>query len=138
MLPICNVSLPPQFVQKLLLPLVFNTLTVILLVWFSYLCSVVVNSLPVPEAWYLSSILDDLWLLQPKQFLIHILPFPLLLGLSYTHFVSFIWKELYVDASMWMHTPCECRVQNRTSGPLLPALLTILRGSVHFSHHYSL
>lgn len=30
---------------------------------------------PVPVAWYLSSISDDLWLLQPERFLIHILPF---------------------------------------------------------------
>lgn len=66
-------------------------------------------------------------------------PFPLHLGLNYTHFISLIWRELYVYASMWTHTPCECRVQSRTSGSLLlPALLTILRGSVHFSHHFSL
>lgn len=121
---ICNVSLPSQLVQKLFLPLVFNTLTMILLIWFSYLCSVVVNSLPVPVAWYLSSTLDDLWLLHPEHFLIHSLSFPLLLGLNYTHFISLIWRELYVYTSMWTHTPCGCRIQSRTLGPLLPALLT--------------
>lgn len=135
MFRICNVSLPSQLVQKLFLPLVFNALTMILLVWSSYLCSVVVNSLPVPVPWYLSSTSDGLWLFHPKHFLIHILPFPLLLGLNCTHFISLIWRELYVYTSVWTHTPCECRIQSRTSGPLLPALLT---GSVHFSHHFSL